>query len=68
MVIAGLKRNIRVIEIPVNYRSRVGESKITGNISGAMRTGMRMVWLIIWKRFFSPREAGERAEKIIRGA
>ena len=35
MVILALRERLKVIEIPVNYRGRVGESKITGNFSGA---------------------------------
>ena len=31
MVILALKNRLKVIEIPVNYRGRVGESKITGS-------------------------------------
>lgn len=51
MVILGLKRQLRMIEIPVNYRGRVGESKITGNLPGALRTGFRMIGLILQRRF-----------------
>jgi glycosyltransferase involved in cell wall biosynthesis len=51
MVIAGLKRGLRVIEVPVNYRGRVGDSKITGTLKGTLRTGLRMVALIVGSRF-----------------
>jgi glycosyltransferase involved in cell wall biosynthesis len=47
MVILALRKQLKVIEIPVNYRGRVGESKITGSFSGALRTGLRMVGLIL---------------------
>ena len=47
MVILGLKRGLRVIEVPVNYRGRVGESKITGSLKGALRTGFSMIALIL---------------------
>lgn len=46
MVILGLKHRIKIIEIPVNYRGRVGESKITGNFKGALSTGIQMIGLI----------------------
>lgn len=46
MVILGLRRGLRVIEIPVNYRGRVGESKITGSPVTAIKVGMRMIRLI----------------------
>lgn len=51
MVILALKRGLRVIEIPVNYRGRVGESKITGTLTGTLRTGTRMILLILRLRF-----------------
>ena len=47
MVIVGLQRKLRIIEVPVNYRGRVGESKITGTIRGTLRTGFRMIGLIL---------------------
>lgn len=51
MVIAGLKRRLKIIEIPVNYRGRVGESKITGSLQGTLGTGFRMIALILRNRF-----------------
>ena len=47
MVILGLKRGLRIIEVPVNYRGRVGESKITGSFKGAVRTGVNMIALAV---------------------
>lgn len=51
MVIAGLKHRLRIIEVPVNYRGRIGESKITGSLRGTLRTGFRMIALILGRRF-----------------
>jgi glycosyltransferase involved in cell wall biosynthesis len=51
MVILGLKRRLKIIEVPVNYRGRVGESKITGSLSGTLRTGFRMIGIILKNRF-----------------
>ena len=53
MLILALKARLRVIEIPVNYRGRVGESKITGTFAGTIRTGTRMIALILRHRFTS---------------
>lgn len=47
MVILALKRKLRIIEVPVNYRGRVGESKITGSLGGTLRTGFRMIAIIL---------------------
>ncbi len=51
MVIFALKHHLKVIEIPINYRGRVGDSKITGNFKGALRTGLKMIALI-WRSKF----------------
>jgi glycosyltransferase involved in cell wall biosynthesis len=47
MVIVGLRRGLRIIEVPINYRGRVGESKITGNLRGTLRTGFNMIALVV---------------------
>jgi len=51
MVIVALKHHVRLIEVPVNYRGRIGESKITGTLKGTLRTGFRMIALIVRHRF-----------------
>lgn len=52
MVILALKARLKVIEVPVNYRGRIGESKITGTLKGTIKTGTNMVRLILRCRFF----------------
>lgn len=47
MVILGLLSKTRVIEAPVNYRGRLGTSKITGSFKTAWRVGWRMI-VLIW--------------------
>jgi hypothetical protein len=47
MVILALLHGLRVIEVPVNYRGRVGESKITGSLPTAVKVGLRMIGLIL---------------------
>ena len=47
MVIVALKRGLRIVEVPVNYKGRIGESKITGTLGGTLRTGFRMISLIL---------------------
>jgi glycosyltransferase involved in cell wall biosynthesis len=51
MVVLGLRRGLRIIEVPINYRGRVGESKITGSLKGTLRTGFNMIALILKCRF-----------------
>ena len=47
MVILALHDQQRLVEIPLNYQARLGESKITGNFKGLVRTALRMTWLIL---------------------
>jgi len=47
MVCLALLNGLRLVEVPVNYRVRVGESKITGSRSTTVRVGGRMVGLIL---------------------
>lgn len=53
MVILALQQRLKIIEIPVNYRGRIGESKITGTFRGTWRTGTDMIWLILRNWFRS---------------
>jgi glycosyltransferase involved in cell wall biosynthesis len=47
MVCLALLDGLRLVEVPVNYRDRVGQSKITGSMQTALRVGMHMVGLIL---------------------
>jgi hypothetical protein len=47
MVILALLMGAPIIEIPLNYRGRVGESKITGSVRGTVRTGTMMLVTIL---------------------
>jgi glycosyltransferase involved in cell wall biosynthesis len=52
MVCLALLERLRLVEVPVNYRDRVGESKITGSLSTAFGVGLRMIALILRYRAF----------------
>jgi glycosyltransferase involved in cell wall biosynthesis len=47
MVVLALLAGLRVVEVPVNYRGRVGESKITGSRLTTLKVGSRMIGLIL---------------------
>lgn len=51
MVLLARKFDLRMVEIPVNYRSRKGVSKITGSLRKAASTALRMIGLILLYRF-----------------
>ncbi len=50
MIILALKNGVRTLEVPVNYRQRVGESKITGDKVKAFKLGLQMIWLVFRMR------------------
>jgi glycosyltransferase involved in cell wall biosynthesis len=47
MVCLALLEGLRLVEVPVNYRDRLGQSKITGSLSTAVRVGWSMIALIV---------------------
>jgi len=51
MVILASLHGVRLIEIPVNYSSRIGVSKITGSLKGLFQTGLNMVLLMVKYKF-----------------
>ena len=46
MQIKAVKHGLRIMEIPVQYRKRIGESKITGTISGTFKAGLKIIYTI----------------------
>ncbi len=40
-------RGLRVVEVPVRYRPRIGRSKISGTISGTLRAGVAIIYTIL---------------------
>ena len=46
MQIKAIKKGLRIIEVPVNYRGRVGVSKITGTVSGTFKAGIKIIYTI----------------------
>ena len=41
------------VEVPVNYRKRVGASKISGTLAGSLRAGQKILMTLVKERFFS---------------
>jgi hypothetical protein len=48
MQIKALRMGLRVIEIPVNYRCRIGgESKVSGNAWASLKAGIRILGVLV---------------------
>ena len=45
MQIKAAQKGYRTLDVPVQYRKRVGVSKITGTLSGAVRAGVKILWV-----------------------
>jgi glycosyltransferase involved in cell wall biosynthesis len=46
MQIKAAKHKLRMIEVPVSYRKRIGQAKITGTFWGAIKAGVKIFWTI----------------------
>jgi glycosyltransferase involved in cell wall biosynthesis len=49
---------LRVLELPVQYRRRVGQSKITGTVRGTLQAGTKILWTIYRYRGLGRRAGG----------
>jgi glycosyltransferase involved in cell wall biosynthesis len=58
MVVLARLNGVSMIEVPVNYHARTGESKITGSLNGTLRTGVNMIRLVLRYRFAASSAAG----------
>jgi len=52
MMIVTIRNKLKIIQIPLNYKHRIGESSVTGSFHKAFILGTQMILLIFRKRFF----------------
>jgi glycosyltransferase involved in cell wall biosynthesis len=50
MMIIGFQSGLRSVQIPVNYRGRVGTSSVTGDLVKAFKLGVQMILMIVSAR------------------
>lgn len=55
MQIKATEQKLKTIEVPVSYRKRIGQSKISGTILGSIKAGYKILYTIFRYRFF-PRQ------------
>lgn len=46
MQIKAARRKLRIVEVPVSYRRRIGQSKISGTVWGSLQAGWKILYLI----------------------
>jgi hypothetical protein len=46
MQLKALKQNLTYTEVDINYRNRIGESKVSGTVKGAFMAGVKILsWI-----------------------
>lgn len=51
MQVKALRHGMRVVDVPVRYRKRVGVSKITGTLKGTVLAGYKILWTVFRHSF-----------------
>lgn len=46
MQIKAVREGLQVLEVPVDYRRRIGESKISGTLKGSFQAGVKILYTI----------------------
>lgn len=46
MQIKAITNHLRIVELPVRYRKRIGKSKITGTLSGSLKASVKIAYTI----------------------
>jgi hypothetical protein len=46
MQVKAAKQKMKCVEVPVNYRVRIGFSKVSGTIKGTIGAGQKILWTI----------------------
>jgi glycosyltransferase involved in cell wall biosynthesis len=63
MMILVIIGRLKFVQIPVNYRERVGVSSVTGDVRKAWVLGLQMIRTILWYRLHWTRATGELAAR-----
>lgn len=46
MQIRAIQHGLRILEVPVSYRPRIGVSKVSGNLRASIRAGLKILWTV----------------------
>lgn len=46
MQIRAIEAGLRIIEVPVSYRCRIGQSKVSGTVTGTVQAGTKILYII----------------------
>jgi glycosyltransferase involved in cell wall biosynthesis len=59
MQVKAARAGLPVVELPVDYRCRIGVSKVSGTLKGAVRAGVKILW-VIGREAVAPVRGGAR--------
>lgn len=51
MQIKAAKKKLRFCEVPVNYKKRIGKSKVSGTVKGTLLAGIKIIFAVVKYRF-----------------
>ena len=57
MQIRAVEQGLKIKEVPVDYRKRVGRSKISGTFTGTVGAGSKILWTIFKYKFLPPKKS-----------
>ena len=61
MQVKAVRRGLKVVEVDVRYRRRIGRSKISGSVKATVLAGVLIIWTIIVLKVF-PKQQERRRE------
>jgi len=64
MQIKAIENNLAITEVPVDYRRRIGKSKISGTIKGTLLAGEKILRTIFKYKFFRGRRPSRSAKAL----
>jgi hypothetical protein len=50
MLMLGVIRRARIVQVPVNYHPRVGQSSVTGDLGKTVSLGLEMIRMVVRMR------------------
>jgi len=51
MIARAARRGLRIAEVPIDYRVRIGESKVSGTVRGSVKAGHAILRAVLSVRF-----------------
>jgi hypothetical protein len=61
MQVRAAQEDLRVTEVPVRYRRRIGVSKVSGTVRGVIGAGTKILYVIAREAFYDARRAFKRS-------